>query len=122
MNKGTSYRPIRQIRFSVSDFSCHRADFFHSYFCALLVLSGCKKKGEKVAVLICLFKVFILNFNCRAKERAITAFTLCEGFVPDLRGVYKFLSELASAFSAQRPFLIKKTDKKNCGFFLSLSP
>jgi hypothetical protein len=83
------------------------------------VLSGCKK-NKKVAVLICLRKVFILNFKCRkkagVKNGVLNAFTRGEGFIPDLRGVFEFLSELASAFSAQRLFSIKTLEVKPSRF------
>ena len=88
-----------------------------------MVLSGGLKKSKKVAVLICLLKVFIVNFNCssskkgRAKLMLIIKLshphqvkalsqTLTKG------GAYKFLSELASAFSARRPFFYKKKSVK----------
>ena len=86
MNKGTSYRPIRQIQFSVSDdFSTIELIFF-----ALIVVRTwfyrAVKKKQKSRCIDLSIEDFILNFNCSTQGGAITAFTLCEGFVPDLRG------------------------------------
>ena len=70
------------------------------------------KKVDKVFISIWHSRFFIVHFKCSTKEgvRRIRndAFTGCEKLSTRPEGgLYKFLSELASAFSAQRLFFCK---------------
>jgi len=58
----------------------------------------------------------MLDFKCSNQPVNIMPIQDVKGFIPDLwGGLYKFLSELASAYPAQRLFLVRRAWCDACG-------